>query len=117
MKISKSTAIFIVVILLTFGLSTFASAKDASSGKTIPVLEGKLNINTATAKELKLLPGIGEKTAANVIEYRTQNGNYTEPKSLLKVKGVGKKTLEKINEFIIFKGETTLAKKKPVNKL
>jgi competence protein ComEA len=61
-----------------------------------------------------MLPGIDEKTAANVIEYRTQNGNYTEPKSLLKIKGIGKKTLEKINEYIIFEGETTLTKKKPI---
>ena len=61
-----------------------------------------------------MLPGIGEKTAANVIEYRTQNGNYTEPKSLLKVKGMGKKTLKKTKEYIIFEGETTLAKKKPI---
>ena len=117
MKINKRTAIIILVILLTFGLSYLASAKDASPEKTIPVLEGKLNINTATAKELKMLPGIGKKTAATVIEYRTQNGNYTETNSLLKVKGVGKKTLEKITGFIIFEGETTLAKKKPVNKL
>ena len=95
MKINKRTAIIILVILLTFGLSSLASAKDASPEKTIPVLEGKLNINTATAKELKMLPGIGEKTAANVIEYRTQNGNYTEPKALVKIKGIGRKTLEK----------------------
>ena len=72
MKINKRMAIIILVILLTFGLSSFASAKDTSPGKTIPVLEGKLNINTSTAKELKLLLGIGEKSAANVIEYRTQ---------------------------------------------
>ncbi len=88
MKINKRTAIIILIILLTFGLSSLASAKDTSPEKTKPVLKGKLNINTATAKELKMLPGIGEKTAANVIEYRTQNGNYTEPKSLLKVKGI-----------------------------
>ena len=61
-----------------------------------------------------MLSGIGEKTAANVIEYRTQNGNYTESTALLKVKGIGKKTLEKINEYIIFEGETILTKKKPI---
>ena len=116
MKTNKSTAV-IVTVLLIFGLSALASAKDTSPGKTIPVLEGKININTATAKELKLLPGIGEKTAANVIEYRTQNGNYTEPTSLLKVKGIGKKTLEKTKEYIIFEAETTLTKKKPVAEL
>jgi competence protein ComEA len=114
---NRKCAIMILVILLTFGLSTFASAKDDAAVKSKPVLEGQLNINTATAKELKMLPGIGEKTAANIIEHRTQNGNYTEPKSLLKVKGIGKKTLEKINGLIIFEGETTLTKKKPVKEL
>ena len=63
-----------------------------------------------------MLPGIGEKTAANVIEYRTQNGNYTGSADLLKVKGIGKKTLEKIEGFIVFEGETTLAKIKPAKK-
>ena len=113
MKINKSTSV-IVTVLLILGLSAFASAKDASPEKTISILKGKININTATDKELQLLPGIGKKTATNIIEYRTQNGNYTEVKSLLKVKGVGKKTLEKITGFIIFEGETTLTKKKPI---
>ena len=73
MNINKKTTIIILIILLTFGLSSFASAKDASPGKAVPVLEGKINVNTATSKEIKMLPGIGEKTAANVIEYRTQS--------------------------------------------
>lgn len=114
MKINKRTAAIILVVLLTFGLSSLASAKDASSGKAIPALEGKININTATANEIKMLPGIGEKTAANVVEYRSQNGNYSDAAALLKVKGLGKKTLGKINGYIIFEGQTTLTKKKPV---
>ena len=111
MKIKKH-AVIIFVILLTFGLSSFAAAKEASPKKSKPVLEGKLNINTATAKEIKMLPGIGKKTAANIVEHRTQNGNYTDIKSLLKVNGLGKKTLEKTKGYIIFEGATTLTKKK-----
>ncbi len=111
MRIKKS-AVIIIIVLLTFGLSSFAAAKDASPEKNKPGLEGKLNINTATIKELKMLPGIGKKTAANIVEHRTKNGNYTDAKSLLKVNGLGKKTLEKTKGYIIFEGATTLTKKK-----
>ena len=63
---NRKCAVIILVILLAFGLSSLASAKDASSEKTIQVLKGKFNINTATDKELKMLPGIGKKTVANI---------------------------------------------------
>lgn len=111
MKIKKSTAI-ILIILFTLGAAALASAKGETSGDRQPGLKGQVNINTATEKELGLLPGIGKKTAANIIQHRNQNGNFTNMTTLLKVNGIGKKTLAKIKGYIVFKGETTLAKKK-----
>lgn len=74
--------------------------------------KGVVNINTATEKELTLLPGIGKKTAQAIIDYREKEGTFETAKDIIKVKGVGKKTFEKIKDMIVVKGDTTLAPKK-----
>jgi competence protein ComEA len=74
-------------------------------------LEGQININTATAEQLVLLPGIGKKTADTIIEYRTKNGNFKTIDDFAKVKGIGPKKLEKIKKYLVLEGETTLKKK------
>ncbi len=58
-----------------------------------------------------LLPGIGKKTADAIIEYRTKNGNFTAVDDIAKVKGIGAKKLEKIKQYLVLEGETTLKKK------
>ena len=62
-----------------------------------PVL---LNINTASAEELQTLPNIGTKVAQRIVDYRSQNGNFTSVDALQKVKGIGAKTLEKLRPFV-----------------
>ncbi len=63
-------------------------------------LKGKVNINIAGIKELSKLPGIGEKTAQRIIDYRNKSGSFKTYEGLLKVKGIGKKKLEKLKSFI-----------------
>ena len=48
-----------------------------------------LNINTATALELVLLPGIGPKRAADIIDYRRVNGLFSHLLSIADVDGIG----------------------------
>ncbi|MGB3081643.1 MAG: ComEA family DNA-binding protein [Candidatus Omnitrophota bacterium] len=75
---------------------------------TLREVEGRLkearrvNVNTASAEELKAIPGIGEKSAAKIIEYRDAHGGFEVESDLLNVKGMGKKKLEKIREYIKF---------------
>ncbi len=59
-----------------------------------------VNINTAGAKELEKLPGIGKLTARKILEFRKKNGNFKSTEDLLKVKGIGEKKLEKLKNFI-----------------
>lgn len=59
-----------------------------------------LNINTASAKELETLSGIGPQMAKRIIQYREEHGNFTSVDALTEVKGLGEKTLEKLKPFV-----------------
>lgn len=48
-----------------------------------------VNINTASAQELKALPGIGPSKAEAIVEYRKANGSFKAVEDLKKVKGIG----------------------------
>ncbi|MDR2635933.1 MAG: helix-hairpin-helix domain-containing protein, partial [Campylobacteraceae bacterium] len=68
----------IILILLFFAVSLFA----------------KIDINSADAKTLASINGIGDKKAEAIIEYREKNGKFKTIEDVLKVKGIGDKLLE-----------------------
>lgn len=59
-----------------------------------------ININTATATELMMLPGIGEQKAAAIIEYRRLHGKFSSLDQLININGIGEKSLKDIEDFI-----------------
>lgn len=64
------------------------------------VLNGKVNINTATKEQLKTLSGIGDSTADKIIKYREENGNFSNVEDIKKVSGIGESKYNKIAEKI-----------------
>ncbi|MDQ6982791.1 MAG: helix-hairpin-helix domain-containing protein [Mariprofundus sp.] len=64
-----------------------------------------VNINSATAKELQKVDGIGAKTAARIVVYRDEHGAFKSVDELLKVKGIGKKKLEKAGDELTVSDE------------
>ncbi|MBI5325003.1 MAG: helix-hairpin-helix domain-containing protein [Ignavibacteriae bacterium] len=60
---------------------------------------GKVNLNTASKVELMKLPGIGEKTAIAILEYR-QSTRFNKPSDIMKIKGIGPKKFEKMREYL-----------------
>ena len=59
-----------------------------------------VNLNTASSYLLSYVAGIGPALAANIVEYRAQNGAYTSRRQLLKVKRLGDKAFEQCAGFL-----------------
>ena len=62
--------------------------------------DGRININTATEKELDELPGIGPAMAKRIIEYRDTQGMFQAPEDLKKVRGIGEAKFEKMKDKV-----------------
>ncbi|WP_018887965.1 ComEA family DNA-binding protein [Paenibacillus massiliensis] len=64
------------------------------------IADGKINVNTASLAQLMELPGIGEKKAQAIMDYRTQHGAFRQVEDLENVKGIGPKMLEKMKPYV-----------------
>ena len=59
-----------------------------------------ININTASAEELKALKRVGDSIAERIIEYRESHGGFSSIEEIMNVKGIGEKTFEEIKDRI-----------------
>ena len=119
MRAKAAAGLAVLCCLLGFGLgrlSVFSSGAVMRGGQlpiAVPVLEvsdtpqsgeepafGCIDINTADAEALCLLPGIGEKTAEKIIAYREENGPFAYDEELMAVSGIGPVTYENIKHYI-----------------
>ncbi|WP_186333747.1 helix-hairpin-helix domain-containing protein [Paenibacillus xylanexedens] len=60
----------------------------------------KIDVNTAPVSKLTELPGIGEKKAQAIVDYRNAHGPFAKVSDLTKVKGIGMKMLEKMAPYV-----------------
>jgi len=73
-----------------------APAKRAAEKKRAAAAGGKININSASAKELQSIPGVGPATAKKIIAGRP----YGSIEEIMDVKGIGEKTFAKMKSKI-----------------
>ncbi|MFZ0452119.1 MAG: helix-hairpin-helix domain-containing protein [Ignavibacteriaceae bacterium] len=67
--------------------------------KVVPP-EKSININKASLEDLLKLPGIGEKTAGSIINFRKKITRFKKLEDILNVKGIGTSKLNKIKKYI-----------------
>jgi len=60
-----------------------------------------LDLNQARLEELMELPGIGEKLAQRVVEYRKTHGGFRSVEDLRKVRGIGEKRMERLRPLVV----------------
>jgi competence protein ComEA len=97
----RRVLIFFIVVLLVgsiAGVLIPAPVKTTNSLATFPI-----SINSATAEELTLLPGVGDVTAERILEYRSKNNGFKSKDEIMRVKGIGKVKFEKIKDKICIK--------------
>jgi len=64
------------------------------------VLSIPVNINTAKAEELDILPGVGPTTAQAIVDFRETHGKFSALEDLLQVKGIGPKKFASLRPHI-----------------
>lgn len=62
--------------------------------------EKSIELNSAALDVLLTLPGIGKKTAENIISYRKEKGKFNHIEDLINVKGIGDAKLSKIKKYL-----------------
>ncbi|HEV2763273.1 MAG TPA: helix-hairpin-helix domain-containing protein [Pyrinomonadaceae bacterium] len=60
----------------------------------------RLNLNTATARELERLPGVGPALASRILEHRARYGPFRRVEHLLAVRGVGERRFRKLRPHL-----------------
>ena len=73
--------------------------------------KGVVNINTATAEQLALLPRVGPSLAQRIVAFRKANGNFKSTGELVAVRGIGEKSFARLKPYLTTSGPTTLKSK------
>lgn len=106
----KASAVLIAIALLFAGVTVGIAAVNKSrhmslDGKKVHV-SGEVelyDLNTATEEDLCKLDFIEEKTAKEIVAYRTKTGGFTCVEELDEVPGIGEKKLRAIAPYVTVK--------------
>ncbi len=98
----SKVAMLTVAMMICIGLGSGA----AFAAETAKV-SGVVNLNTASAKQLQALPGIGAKKAQAIVQARSQKA-FGSVNELVKVRGIGQRMLQKLKPYLRVNGQTTI---------
>lgn len=65
---------------------------------------GPVDLNTASAEQLDVLPGVGPATAAAIVAHREQHGPFRVVDDLIEVRGIGEAKLDALRDLVTVGG-------------
>jgi competence protein ComEA len=92
------------ILMMLPPAAAIAQTRPSSHAASKPAAATPINLNTASAAELEGLPGVGAKTAALIVEFRTKNGPFKKIEELMNVRGIGEKNFLKLKPQITVSG-------------
>jgi competence protein ComEA len=103
-------ALLSMLIAISFGacakrsrppVSTKAQGTSVVSANAVEPAQTKhININTASAKELEALPGIGKGLAERIVEHREKYGPFRRTEHLIIVRGISDGRFRALRDLI-----------------
>ena len=106
-------ALFLICMVFLFARTetggdtgTYTITTREAAAEVVPETALPVNINTATAEELDVLPGIGPALAGRIIAYREEHGPFTAVEQLLEVSGIGEAVLDGLRDQIVLEDIT-----------
>jgi comEA protein len=80
--------------------SAQSAPRSSQSAVRSPQSAVRVDLNTASATELDLLPGIGPALAQRIIEYRSKHNGFKNIGELRQVPGIGPKKFEALKDRV-----------------
>jgi len=71
-------------------------------GKVTPI---RIDLNSASAVELMLLPQIGRVRATRIVQFRNQSGPFKSLDDLLAIKGIPRSVIAGLEELVCFSSD------------
>ncbi len=81
-----------------------APAATRVSGRPAAEAQARIDLNSADADRLALLPGIGSVTGEAIVRYRREHGPFGSLSELERVPGIGPKKTERIQPYVTING-------------
>ena len=100
----RRVVLFLVTVMF-LGVNINFFSKRFSSASTRDILTqdiGKVDLNSADKNSLMSIPGIGEKLAQRIIDYRSEHCGFVSVEQIKDIKGVTEKKFQKLkNSFLV----------------
>ncbi|MFA5115520.1 MAG: ComEA family DNA-binding protein [Candidatus Omnitrophota bacterium] len=98
--------ILFLTALVLIGSGANFIIKMNSKARTIPALSfdiARLNLNNADKDALMRVPGIGEKLAQRILDYRFREGGFGDIEELKGIKGISGYRYERLKDYVTVK--------------
>jgi competence protein ComEA len=111
LRAASALVLLAVLAALPAAAATAPSKAPATAKAPAKTEAGVVNVNTATAAQLALLPHIGPSIAQRILDLRKSDGPFKGADDLMLVRGIGERTFALIKDYVVVKGKTTLSAK------